>query len=119
MRDPSIKSYVPPFLLGKPLVSAGIAEVVKSSNPKLQTGDHIWGMWEFSEYQVVEEEGLKGVKKVEKSGELSWNVSWRGGRWNEVLIHWKRRRSSVLRATLALRHGTDCEQLFSRAQMQN
>jgi len=43
MRDPSVKSYSPPFTLGQPLEGNGVGVVLRSENSKLKTGDHITG----------------------------------------------------------------------------
>jgi len=42
MRDPSIKSYSPPFALGKPL-GGGVGVVIRPENAKFKAGDHITG----------------------------------------------------------------------------
>jgi len=39
MRDSSIKSYSPPFVLGTPITNRGISKVIKSDNPKFKPGD--------------------------------------------------------------------------------
>ncbi|TKA70588.1 hypothetical protein B0A49_02809 [Cryomyces minteri] len=41
MRDPSIKSYSPPFELGKPITNRAICKVLKSDDPKFKEGDTI------------------------------------------------------------------------------
>lgn len=41
MRDPSIKSYAPPFELGKPITNRAICKVLKSNNAKFKEGDVI------------------------------------------------------------------------------
>jgi NADPH-dependent curcumin reductase CurA len=41
MRDPSIKSYSPPYQLGKPITNRAISKVLKSDSPKFKEGDVI------------------------------------------------------------------------------
>ncbi|KAK9370866.1 hypothetical protein V1509DRAFT_615010 [Lipomyces kononenkoae] len=66
MRDPSIKSYVPAFAAGSILSSFGIGRVVDSSVPGFAMGDIVKSPnTEFSKYQVVPKESLKGISKVE------------------------------------------------------
>ena len=43
MREPSIKSYAPAFVLGKPLQGGGVGIVIQSENSKFKPGDHITG----------------------------------------------------------------------------
>ena len=56
-----VKSYIPPFELGKPIVSGAIAEVMDSQNPKFQKGDFVSGMMEWKEQQTTTDEGLLKV----------------------------------------------------------
>ena len=53
MRDPKIKSYSPPFELGKPITNRGVAKVVKSNNDKFKEGDLVVGMIGTEEYSIV------------------------------------------------------------------
>ena len=39
MRDPKVKSYAPPFELGKPVTNSAIGTVLKSDNDKFKSGD--------------------------------------------------------------------------------
>ncbi|HKK39223.1 MAG TPA: NADP-dependent oxidoreductase [Cryomorphaceae bacterium] len=51
-------SYVPPFELGKPIVSGIIAEVVESKHDDYSEGDYVSGRLQWKETQVAEAESL-------------------------------------------------------------
>ena len=53
MRRPEIKSYSPPFELGKAITNSAVARVIKSSNPKFRPGDIVTGMLPTEEYSIV------------------------------------------------------------------
>ncbi len=66
MRDPSIKSYSPPFSLGNPITNTGICKVLKSSNSKFQEGDIISVMVGTEEYSVIPGEVANSLaRKIE------------------------------------------------------
>ncbi|KAI9243750.1 hypothetical protein BDA99DRAFT_429140 [Phascolomyces articulosus] len=52
MRDPSIKSYFPPFSVGKPMNGGTVSVVVKSNNDKFKEGDIVTGFSNFQEYTL-------------------------------------------------------------------
>jgi NADPH:quinone reductase len=56
------KSYVPPFVLGQPIQSGCIAEVVESSVDKFKKGDFVLGNLDWKEYQVSNGKGLSKVE---------------------------------------------------------
>ena len=56
-----VKSYIPPFELGKPIVSGTVAEVIASKNEAFQEGDFISGMLPWKEKLVSNGEGLLKV----------------------------------------------------------
>jgi len=56
------KSYVPPFVLGEPIQSGCIAEVMESSVPTFEKGDFILGNLSWKEYQVSNGKGLKRIE---------------------------------------------------------
>lgn len=56
MRAPEVKSYSPPFELGKPITNSAVSKVVKSSNSKFAQGDLITGMLPTEEYSIVSAE---------------------------------------------------------------
>jgi NADPH:quinone reductase len=55
------KSYVPPFVLGNPIQSSCIAEVVESSLPEFKKGDFVSGNLDWKEYQVSTGKGLSKI----------------------------------------------------------
>lgn len=58
MRDPSIKSYSPPYQVGEPITAYSIGQVIRSENPKYKKGDIIWCILKIEEYSVVTKEQL-------------------------------------------------------------
>ncbi|PYI18021.1 putative zinc-type alcohol dehydrogenase-like protein PB24D3.08c [Aspergillus japonicus CBS 114.51] len=58
MRDPSIKSYSPPYQVGEPITAYSIGQVLRSENPKYKKGDIIWCILKIEEYSVVTKEEL-------------------------------------------------------------
>lgn len=53
MRAPDLKSYAPPFELGKPITNSGVSKVLRSKNSKFTEGDVITGMIPTEEYSVI------------------------------------------------------------------
>ena len=53
MRSPEVKSYSPPFELGKPITNSTVSKVLKSNNSKFQEGDVITGMIPTEEYSTI------------------------------------------------------------------
>lgn len=43
MRPPEVKSYTPPFVVNKPIVSTSIAKVIRSNSPSFSVGDLVIG----------------------------------------------------------------------------
>ncbi|MCK9450391.1 MAG: NADP-dependent oxidoreductase [Bacteroidales bacterium] len=54
-------SYIPPFELGKPLVSGVIAEVLETKAKNFNKGDFVSGMLQWKEKQVAKADGLVKV----------------------------------------------------------
>ncbi|TFY56026.1 hypothetical protein EVJ58_g7888 [Rhodofomes roseus] len=57
MRDPSIESYQPAFPLGQPIDNFGVGLVVRSENPAVKVGQHLYGFYgrlRASAYQYTE-----------------------------------------------------------------
>ena len=61
MRAPELKSYSPPFELGKPITNSGVARVLKSNNSKFQEGDVVTGMLPTEEYSSISGEVTNSV----------------------------------------------------------
>ncbi|KAI0332231.1 NAD-P-binding protein [Cubamyces sp. BRFM 1775] len=72
MRDPSIKSYSAPFLVGEPLYNYGVGVVVRSENSAVKPGDHLYGVFKFQHY-VIEKEPSQ-FKVIENKEGLPWSV---------------------------------------------
>lgn len=58
-------SYVERFEVGQPIDGGGMGEVVASNNPAFAVGDVVFGMLQWTRYQVHNGEGLN---KVERGG---------------------------------------------------
>jgi len=55
MRDPSVKSYAPPFDLGKPVTNSAIVSVIKSDNSKFKPGQVLYAPRTWTEeYSALE-----------------------------------------------------------------
>ena len=64
MRKPEIKSYAPPFELGKPITNSAVAKVLKSSNAKFKPGDTILGMLPTEQYSIVSPETANNIVRI-------------------------------------------------------
>ncbi|KAG0284616.1 hypothetical protein BGZ98_005867, partial [Dissophora globulifera] len=53
MRESHIKSYVPSFEIGQPMVGGGVSEVIESKNPAFPIGSIVTGMVGWEEYTLV------------------------------------------------------------------
>lgn len=56
-----VKSYVPPFELGKPMQSGVVSEVISSQNKDFKEGDFVVGYVEWKEYQTSSGKGLTKI----------------------------------------------------------
>jgi NADPH-dependent curcumin reductase CurA len=74
MRSPEKKSYSPPFTLGEPIANAVVAKIVKSSNPKFNTGDLVVGALSFEEYSVVDKQRADALRKIENPYNLDLKI---------------------------------------------
>ncbi|EMD32975.1 hypothetical protein CERSUDRAFT_118403 [Gelatoporia subvermispora B] len=72
MRDASIKSYAPPFYIGKPLDNFGVGKVLRSENPAFKAGDHVYGMLPFQEYFVAQD--AQQFRLLENKEGLPWSA---------------------------------------------
>ncbi|OSD00542.1 NAD-P-binding protein [Trametes coccinea BRFM310] len=71
MRGPNDKGYNPAFELGKPLNSFSVGVVVRSENPAVKPGDHLYGIFDFKHY-VIEHDPSKF--RVLKDEGLPWSA---------------------------------------------
>lgn len=65
MRAPERKSYSPPFELGSPLGTLGVAEVLRSEDPAFPVGAHIYGFLQMEEYSYITSPAARGLKVLE------------------------------------------------------
>ena len=70
MRDPSVKSYSPPFELNGPVLNGTLARVLKSAHPDFQQGDLVKAFLPIAEYGVVADPAAAGVKKIQNPANL-------------------------------------------------
>ncbi|KAF9222038.1 NAD(P)-binding protein [Gyrodon lividus] len=71
MRDAS-KSYSSPFQLGQPLQNYGVGVVIRSENPALKVGDHVYGFFPFEEYSIQSQ--AETFRKIDNKYNLPWGV---------------------------------------------
>ncbi|WND02196.1 NADP-dependent oxidoreductase [Temperatibacter marinus] len=60
-RMTNVKSYIPPFELGKPLQAGIVGEVVESNHDKFPVGCYVSGMGNWANYTVTDGEGYNQV----------------------------------------------------------
>jgi len=66
MRSAEIKSYSPPFDIGKPITNSAILSVIKSDNDKFKAGDIIHGSRTATEeYTALDKEAAEGFRVLE------------------------------------------------------
>ncbi|KAL6298349.1 alcohol dehydrogenase [Sparassis latifolia] len=65
MRDVTIPSYSPAFPIGEPLDNHGIGLVLRSEDPTLKAGDHVYGILPFEQYTIQERGARLHVLKNE------------------------------------------------------
>ncbi|KAI8333476.1 hypothetical protein BC941DRAFT_434819 [Chlamydoabsidia padenii] len=59
MRDPTIVSYAPPFLVNEPMSGHTMKEVIKSKNSNFKEGDYVYGLGTHEEYSIMNDELAK------------------------------------------------------------
>ncbi|KAK3201828.1 hypothetical protein GRF29_164g826572 [Pseudopithomyces chartarum] len=76
MREPNTKSYAAPFQLGEPITNRTIMKVLKSNNPKFQSGDVIISpdVSPIEEYSVFGKEFAEKARKLENPHNLDPKV---------------------------------------------
>ncbi|KAH9854530.1 NAD-P-binding protein [Lenzites betulinus] len=72
MRDASVKSYSPPFPLHEPITNFGVGVVLRSENPAIKVGQHIYGIFAFQQYFIAAEP--THYKVIENKEGLPWSV---------------------------------------------
>ncbi|KAJ9150126.1 NAD(P)-binding protein [Coniochaeta hoffmannii] len=64
MRDPSTKSYSPPFQVGQPITNDTVSKILKSDSPDFKEGETVLGYLPIAEYVHVTKEQMAGVRKI-------------------------------------------------------
>ncbi len=75
MRKPEIKSYAPPFELGKPITNSAIVTIIKSDNSKFKAGDvvKIRLVW-TEEYSAVPKDMADGAEVLDNPYKLDPSI---------------------------------------------
>lgn len=60
-RMTELRSYTPPFEIGKPLTGGSVGEVVESRNPRYAKGDTVMGMLNWASHTVHDGKGLRKI----------------------------------------------------------
>jgi NADPH-dependent curcumin reductase CurA len=60
-RMTELRSYTPPFELGKPLTGGSVGEVVESRNPRFAKGDVVIGMLNWATHTLHDGKGLRKI----------------------------------------------------------
>ena len=61
-RMTELRSYTPPFELGKPLTGGSVGEVVESKNPRFEKGDMVVGMLNWATHTLHDGKGLRKIE---------------------------------------------------------
>jgi NADPH-dependent curcumin reductase CurA len=61
MRHPWIKSYLPAFEVGSPIINHAVARILQSDSPNYASGDLVIALLPIAEYAVLDKEGLQWV----------------------------------------------------------
>lgn len=71
MRDPSIKSYAPPFEIGTPVTNAGIVTVIKSDDSRFKEGEVVIVPQTYTEeYSAIPKVLTENARKLENPHNL-------------------------------------------------
>ncbi|KAL6706384.1 hypothetical protein ACN47E_005490 [Coniothyrium glycines] len=67
MRAPDVKSYAPPYDLGKPITNRSIFKVVKSNTDKFKEGEVLItrGVTPIEEYSILDKDTVAGVQRLD------------------------------------------------------
>jgi len=74
MRRPEIKSYSPPFELGKPIAGYAVGEVLRSDAPNVQPGAHVYGLLPYQNYAVLPPAALATLRVID--GDNTVGLPW-------------------------------------------
>ena len=70
MRDPSVKSYSPPFNLDEPILNDTIGKVIKSDHSDFKEGDLVVAFGAIAEYSVIPNSFAPRVRKINNPNNL-------------------------------------------------
>ncbi|PPR06845.1 hypothetical protein CVT24_011318 [Panaeolus cyanescens] len=73
MRDPSVESYSPPFILGQPINGYGLGVVIRSENPDVKVGEYVYGS-NIDHAQYFVRKDLISLEKVDNKYNLPTSV---------------------------------------------
>ncbi|KAI0788267.1 NAD(P)-binding protein [Fomes fomentarius] len=65
-------SFFPMFKVGQPLENIGVGVVVRSEDPQVKPGTHVYGMFPFQKYFVVPD--AKNMQVIDNRDNLPWSV---------------------------------------------
>ncbi|EJD50376.1 NAD(P)-binding protein [Auricularia subglabra TFB-10046 SS5] len=74
MREPHILSYVPAFQLHKPIHSFAVARVLRSEDPNVAPGQHLYGWFDFAHYQIIDPNDVTELRVLPEGSGLPWPV---------------------------------------------
>ncbi|KAF8530097.1 NAD-P-binding protein [Hysterangium stoloniferum] len=69
---PGMGGYANPFKIGEPLINFGVAIVLRSEDPKVKVGDHVYGLFAYQAYIVLP--SASGLRVLENKEKLPWSV---------------------------------------------
>ncbi|RDX54995.1 NAD(P)-binding protein [Lentinus brumalis] len=72
MRHPEKKSYSPPFTIGEPLANFGVGVVLRSENPAVKPGDHLYGFYPFVQYTI--QQNAQAFRVLDNKENLPWSA---------------------------------------------
>ncbi|KAF9470331.1 hypothetical protein BDN70DRAFT_765471, partial [Pholiota conissans] len=71
MRDPSVKSYAPAFVISEPTYGFEVGIVVRSENPAFKTGDDVYGIFGHQHYII---KNVLRIKEIMNPNNLPWST---------------------------------------------
>ncbi|KAJ6574378.1 alcohol dehydrogenase [Mycena capillaripes] len=72
MRAAEVKSYADAFILGAPIDGYGVCVVLRSDNPEVAAGKHVYGIMPHQQYTILP--SMEGLIFLEKNPKLPWTV---------------------------------------------
>jgi len=65
-------SYSGGYTIGKPIVNFGVGRVIRSENPDIHVGQHLYGIFPFVEYWIADD--VKKLRVIENKEKLPWSL---------------------------------------------